>query len=459
MRLRHSGLLFSFVALTGTLCLLGAQQRQSAPGRDAQVLADEEAFVLPAKGTMEERPFFSSRRHPAIAYAEAPTSDVVGELARKVGEGAVRLRFDEKSGYLLSVLEALRIPIESQSVVFSKTSLQAHFIGPTNPRALFYSDEVSVGFIRNAPLLEIAALDPRQGVVFYAIEQRQTERPLIARGDSCTSCHESRNTLDVPGLLARSMGIGSGGVTQPQLGNYVSDHRSPFDERWGGWFITGKTGSARHMGNAWLVGDSAAGKSSGSPKSLASLEGQFDLAGYPSRYSDVAAVMVLDHQVGMTNLLTRVGWETRIALDHQKKHPQEKQAAERLIAADARELADYMLFVDEAPLPGKFESTSGFQANFEAIGPQDSRGRSFRQLDLGKRLLRYPCSYMIYSRAFDALPGAAKNAVYTRLWDVLSGKDKAPKYAKLSAADRAAIVSILLETKTDLPANFRRLEK
>ena len=459
MRLRYSGLLFAFVALTGTLCLLGAQQRQSAPGRDAQVLADEEAFVLPAKGTMEERPFFSSRQHPAIAYGDTQSTDIVGELARKVDEGAVRLRFDGKSGYLLSVLEALRIPIESQSVVFSKTSLQSHFISPSNPRALFYSDEVSVGFIRNAPLLEIAALDPRQGVVFYAIEQRPAERPLIARGDSCTSCHESRNTLDVPGLLARSMGVGRGGVTMPQFGNYISDHRSPFEERWGGWFITGNTSSARHMGNVMLE-ENGSGRVNGAPKPWSSIGGsEFDSEGYPSSYSDVAAVMVLDHQVGMTNLLTRVGWEARVALDRQEKNPRDKAAVERLIAADSRELVDYMLFVDEARLPGKFSSTSGFQTKFEAAGPRDSRGRSFRQLDLAQRLLRYPCSYMIYSRAFDALPGPAKDAIYARLWAVLSGKDKAPKYAKLSAADRAAIVSILLETKTDLPANFRRLEK
>ena len=102
---------------------------------------------------------------------------------------------------------------------------------------------------------------------------------------------------------------------------------------------------------------------------------------------------------------------------------------------------------------------SGFQAKFAASGPQDSKGRSLRQLDLVTRLMRYPCSYMIYSRAFDKLPDIAKNGVYSRLWDVLSGKDKAPKYSKLSAADRAAIVDILVETKTDLPAYFRPLEQ
>ena len=446
MRLRYPGLCLSIVFLAATSALT-AQFSGVARGQ-----ASEDGVQLPTSGTLDERPFFSTRRHPAIGY-DQPPGDAVAELARKVEEGTVRLRYDTNSGYLLSVMEALGIPKESQAVVFSKTSLQSHYISPKNPRAIYYSDEVSVAFIRNAPLLEISALDPRQGVVFYALEQQQVERPRIARSDSCLSCHESRNTLDVPGLLVRSMAVGPEGQTMPQFGNFVSDHRKPFEERWGGWFITGRPGSARHMGNETRDAD-AKGRVSVVPKALGSLEGWFDPKGYPSPYSDVAAVMVLDHQARMTNLLTRVGWETRIAV----RNPQDKAVSERLIAADARELVDYMLFVDEPQLPGKFESTSGFEAKFASIGPRDARGRSLRQLDLGKRLLRYPCSYMIYSRAFDELPGAAKDAVYSRLWDVLSGKDKGSKYSKLSSADRSAIVGILLETKPDLPAYYRRLE-
>jgi hypothetical protein len=258
-------------------------------------------------------------------------------------------------------------------------------------------------------------------------------------------------------MLARSVAAGTGGEALQQFGNYVSDHRSPFEERWGGWFITGKAGTARHMGNVMLDLDSETGRASVQPPPLATLEGKFDLAGYPTHFSDVAAVLVLDHQVRMMNMFTRVGWETRVALDQVAKEPRDKEAAQRLIAADAGELADYMLFVDEAPLQGKFESTSGFQTKFAADGPRDSRGRSLRQLDLGKRLMRYPCSYMIYSQAFDALPAAAKDAVYARLWDVLSGKDKARKYSRLSADDRTAIVSILRDTKRDLPKYFRPL--
>src|ERR1044072_9346300 len=179
------------------------------------------------------------------------------------------------------------------------------------------------------------------------------------------------------------------------------------------------------MANTTLKED---GKSQGAAQqSLASLDGKFNLDGYPSHYSDVAAVMVLDHQIGMTNFLTRTGWETRIAQDQMVKHPEEKANAQRLIEADAQELVDYMLFVDEPALPGKFESTSGFAAKFETGGITDSKGRSLKQLDLTKRLMRYPCSYMIYSTAFDGLPDAVRQAVYSRLWAVLSGTEKARK--------------------------------
>ncbi len=452
MRLRYSSLWFAAVVLGATACLVGSQQGDRAD--NSQVRADDSAVVLPTSGSIAERPFFSSRQYPAIAYSERESTDIAGELARKVDAGSIRLPFDKTNGYLLSVLEALRIPAESQALVFSKTSLQAHFINPKNPRAIYYSDNASVAFIRNAPLLEISALDPQLGPVFYLVEQVPAERPKIFRSDSCLSCHETRASMGIPGYLARSMAVGTGGETRPQLGSYLSDHRSPFEQRWGGWFITGKTGTARHMGNVMLADNAQSVTTTGI---LESLDGKFDPAGYPSHFSDVAAVMVFNHQVGMTNLMTRVGWETRIALDRRTKYPQEREIAERLIAADARELADYILFADETLLPGKFESNSGFQAKFEAMGPRDKSGRSFRQLDLTKRLFRYPCSYMIYSPTFDALPDATRDAVYSRLWDILSGKDKAPKYAKLSAADRTAIVSILLETKPDLPSYFQPL--
>ena len=349
---------------------------------------------LPASGSMDDRAFFGSRRHPAIDY-DQQTTDVVAGLIRKMAEGTVTLRYEGSGGYLRSVMEALQVPTESQSVLFSKTSLQQHYISPSNPRAVYYKDDVIVAFIRNAPLLEIAALDPRQGMIFYSLPQVETERPEIVRSDACLSCHEVRETLGVPGLLARSIAVGSGGQPLAGAKAVTSDHRSPFEERWGGWFITGGTGRTRHMGNTVSTGDGNATHPSQPPPQLRSLDGRFDPDGYPSRYSDVAAVMTLNHQVRMINLLTRVGYETRIAVAEQREDPRKAGAASRLIDADARELVDYLLFADEVPLPTPFESTSGFQQMFERDGVRDRQGRSLKRLDLNSRLLRYPCSYMI----------------------------------------------------------------
>ena len=42
--------------------------------------------------------------------------------------------------------------------------------------------------------------------------------------------------------------------------------------------------------------------------------GHFDTAAYLTPHSDIVALMALEHQSHMTNLLTRVGWETRLAV-------------------------------------------------------------------------------------------------------------------------------------------------
>jgi hypothetical protein len=185
----------------------------------------------------------------------------------------------------------------------------------------------------------------------------------------------------------------------------------------------------------------------GSNQNVPTLTDRFDTTRYLSPFSDIVALLVFDHQTRMTNLLTRLGWEARVS-----EHDRRPDAAAALDRA-AVEVVDYLLFVDEAPLDG-VRGTSGFAERFSARGPRDSKGRSLRDLDLERRLLRYPCSYMIYSEAFDGLAPAAKDAVYRRMWRVLSGAETAAKYAKLSASDRRAVVEILRETKSDLPSSF-----
>ena len=401
---------------------------------------------------LSERPLIDAAKHPAIQYLTQPTHDAVADLARRIDAGTTGLTFDKQSGYLGSVLDALHVPISSQMLVMSKTGVQGLDTGPENPRAIFFTDSVTVGFIRGASLLEFAVHDPTQGVVFYTIDQKPQAPPRIERRSGCLTCHQVYRTLHVPGLLARSVFIAPDGLPLGgQFASYDPDDRSPFRQRWGGWYVTGTHGSMRHMGNA-IVTNAADRESIVSDRTLnrTSLEGRFDPSGYPSTHSDIAALMVFQHQVHMTNLITRVGWEARIAA-----HDSRLDVTASPLRDAVDELVDYLLFVDEEPLTASVRGTSGFAEMFSAQGPTDQRGRSLRQLDLEHHLLRYPCSYMIYTPAFAELPGAVRQAIYTRMWEILSGQDMAVKYARLAQSDRAAVIDILRDTLPDLPDAFR----
>jgi len=415
------------------------------------------ALVACAFGDLEGV-FVADPDHPAIEYGTRPLRDPVSELNRKIQAGKVRLNFDEPQGYLRSVLEALSVPIESQIVVFSKTSVQMFRINPHNPRTLYYNDSVAVGWVRGGPIVELAAEDPKQGVILFTLDQKPTAKPQFTRQDGCLTCHLSYSSLGVPGMLVRSVFPGPDGNPMRELGDYITDDRSPVEQRWGGWYVTGKTGSIRHMGNA-IVTDAARPESMvvDQTLNLKSLEGKFDTDGYLSPYSDIVALMVFEHQMHMVNLFTRVGWEVRFALYQERtdKALRSHGVTDGLLRDTARELVDYMLFVDEAPLVDKIQGNSGFAEAFSAEGPRDSKGRSLRQFDLERRLMRYPCSYMIYSEAFDGMPDQAKEAAYKRMWQILSGEEKSHKYSKLSLADRQAIVTILRETKKGLPDYFQ----
>jgi len=382
--------------------------------------------------------------NPAIEYfnyLKRPPRDPIAHLSRQIEQGTLHLDFAPANGYLRSLLEALHVPIESQMAVFSKTSLQADRIEPANPRTIFFNDTVAVAWMRGG-FIEMASLDPEQGVIFYTLQQEFREKPQFLRRDDCLRCHITDDTLGIPGMMARSRYTAPDGMPKLVLGGFNTDHRSPMEQRWGGWYVTGKAGPAVHMGNTTVEGDEpdTATHRSSYPESL---QGKFDTSGYLSPYSDIVSLLVFNHQIRMTDLIIRVGWEARAA------------PAGKLRDA-AKELVDYMLFVDEAPLAGRIQGTSGFAAKFAAEGPVDSHGRGLRQLDLEKRLMRYPCSYMIYTPAFDSLPAAARMAIYQRMWQILSGEEKSAKYARLSLADRQAIVEILRATKPGLPAYFSR---
>src|SRR5688572_29837201 len=191
-----------------------------------------------------------SLEHPSIGYRTRPVDNPVAELQERLAQGKAELAFDARPGigYLLSVLRELRVPLESQLLVYSKTSLQQGLITPDRPRALYFNDEIAVGSVQHG-IIEIAVQDPKQGAVFYTL-QRVAEQPRLERQDKCLGCHYAHATLGVPGFFARSIPTAADGQILPWLGNQTVDHATPLAERWGGWYVTGDIGSHRHYGNA-----------------------------------------------------------------------------------------------------------------------------------------------------------------------------------------------------------------
>jgi hypothetical protein len=391
---------------------------------------------------------------PAIRYWSDELHDPVAELNHKIRSGSAGLTFDKTFGYLPSLLHNLGISAASQLMVFSKTSLQSMLISPSNPRAIYFNDAVAVAWVRGSPLLELVAQDPQQGMIFYSLDQSLQTRPLPGRDETaCLGCHSTPSSLGVPGTILRTVFPQETGAIVTGLIGSESDHRTPFAERWGGWYVTGKAGPPFHRGNATVSNVRETSTiPAPDPVRRVPLPDRFSTSGYLTPYSDIVALSVFEHQMHMMNQITRIGWDFRVVAH---RHPDRHDgAATRLLQEAVRDFVDYLLFVDEATWTAPIEGTSGFAEEFARLGPFDGKGRSLRQFDLQNRLMRYPCSYMIYSDVFKALPVEAREAIYRRMWAVLSGSAEERKYRGLSSSARQAVVEILRGTLKDLPDYF-----
>ena len=381
---------------------------------------------------------------PAIQYGEQPVDDPVARLAKQIESGKVKLAYAPGVGYLPSLMKNLGLNVDSQILVFSKTSFQNAKISPSAPRALYFNDNVTVGSVQNGDVLEMASLDPKQGVIFYTLDVKRAEKPTFDRRSDCLQCHQGITTLGVPGIMITSVFPSGDGTPAFRGAALATDHRSRFEDRWGGWYVTGLSGTQRHIGNA-LGHDSAHPKDLDmtNTQNLTSLGRRFDASKYLAPTSDIVALMTMEHQTRMTDMIIRAGWDARVA-DH-------KDALE----GDVEALVKYMLFADEVHLYEPIQGVSTFTATFPQRGPRDHQGRSLRDFDLQTRMFKYPLSYMIYSEAFDAMPAIVRDRVYRRLYDVLTNKDTGKTFARLSENDRQAILEILLDTKPNLPGYWR----
>lgn len=402
---------------------------------------------------------------PPISYSKSTPENCISRLQGRIDAGELPLPWTDGTGYLPAVLKALDVPVESQMLVFSKTSLQARRITPRTPRALYFNDDVYVGFCRSGDVLEISAVDPQLGTVFYTLDQRRATKPRFQRGvDNCLICHSSSRTDGIPGHVVRSLYVDPEGQPIFSGGSRMVDHTTPLADRWGGWYVTGKHGAQTHLGNLVIRG-----KEVPSPvdnyqgQNLLRLDNRVDLDGYLSPHSDIVALMVLEHQTLVHNRLTKAGYTARQALDYDAtigpalgvRAGEHLESTIRRIHSAGDDLVDALLLVGEAKLTAPIVGTSGYAEQFARCGPRDGHGRSLRDLDLKRRLFAYPCSYLIYSEAFDRLPGEMRDYVWERLWKVLSSKDESEKFAHLSREDRLAIVEILRATKPELPEYWK----
>jgi len=365
--------------------------------------------------------------HPAIHYMQGAVDDPVAQLINR----RVKLEPREGFGYLPSLLEHLGINPDSQALVFSKTSFQAEKISPRNPRAIYFTDDAAVGWVRGSDSLEVAATDPQRGTVFYTLNAADGQ-PRFTRQDVCLKCHQGPATLGVPGIFVGSVFPSSSGMPD-RLGAIITDHRTALEDRWGGWYVTAAHGEQRDRANA-VAPDPAephALRTEGK-QNLTSLVREFNTTGYLMPSSDIVALMTFEHQTQMTNFITRLAWEARMG---------------QSLDADIDAIVAYMLFAEEAPLCEPIEGVSTFAKTFPQRGPRDSHGRSLRDFDLHTRLFRYPLSYMVHSAAFEALPEGVRGQIWRRVYDVLEGRNPSPKFARLTAEDRRAILEILRDTR------------
>ncbi len=425
----------------------------------------ESAGVRPDTPVVVKNQGFLPFADDPINYRSGNLHDPVAELDRRLAHGEAALRYENGHGYLRSVLDALHIPVSSQTLVFSKTSFQSPQITPATPRALYFNDDVYVGQVHNGKFLEFVSFDPMQGAIFYVMDEAKDEHPRFERAEiDCIQCHVAGSTRGIPGVLLRSVYTRPDGYADAAMPSFVTGQESPLDQRWGGWYVTARSGSQGGMENV-TISDSQhperLDRESGA--NLSSLAGHFDTRAYLADTSDIVALMVLAHQTQMHNLITLTNYQTRLALFAEQKHnlalglPPESlsESARKEWEGPAEQLIRYLLFTNEVPLESPIAGTSGFAEEFAARGPRDSRGRSLRDFDLKTRIFKYPCSYLIYSSDFDAIPAPAKEYIYRRLFEILSGREQGPEFASLSSQDRQAILEILVATKPGLPDQWK----
>ena len=361
-----------------------------------------------------------------IRYSKASSQTKVDDVEGQLREGRLSLAFHETDGYLRDLLKTLDIAPASQVLVFAKSSAQRDFIDPLNPRAIYFNDEVYLGYIPGAPLLELTASDPQLGTVFYTLEQKRVAKPTFERNSQCLECHAASRTLGIPGHLFRSFATDRSGLVDfTELGAQITD-RLPLEKRYGAWYVSNDVSRQGHLGRSLQLGETP----------------PFHSSRYLSEGSDLVALLVLGHQVHFHNFLTRLSFGARLAM--------EQYGHVRYMKAQIDAFLRYVMFLDEAPLARPQNPDSPFAKSFVKRADKDTQGRSLRDFDLKERLFKYRCSYLIGADAFQGLEPVVHQEISLRLKEILEAEVPEAPFDVVPFSERIAILAILQETENTI---------
>lgn len=416
-------------------------------------------LLTPGTQAQQAEPF----EEPPINYSATQTNDRATAINAAFQSRADEIRSMPAKKRLKWLLDELGVPVESQILVFSKTSMQRDLINPETPRVLYFSDEAYVGWSVTGSF-EVSVFDAKLGTTFYLFDQHAAKDvPLLERSGDCLLCHSRHE--HTPTLRTRSIYPDGNGEPLSGSGGANIAPSTPLAERWGGWYVTGTKAPFEHRAN--LTGKKAAdfeGPNALPTRNLATLDGVVDTHRYLLKTSDVIPMLMHDHQVHVHNVLSTANQDARIALHRWPamreilglpKDAPPQGSCVVVFDSQAEKILDALLCRDEAAWPsGGIQSDGVFASAYAKTSKPDARGRSLRDLDLQTRLFRYRCSPLIYSQSFATLPRELRDIVLLRLSSGLRAFPPSPSFGHLADAERVAIHEILTQTMPDLPAGW-----
>ncbi len=392
---------------------------------------------------------YSDLFSPVHGYQTRELNDPFTRLIADIESGKRELDNRSSKAFIASILEYLDVPASSQLLIFSRTSLQTRRISGSNPRAVYFNENVYVGYIPGGSV-EIVSLDPELGGIFYIFKVPKGEaQPVFERGGRlCTDCHSVSKTRRVPGLLTRSVIPASNWGKLVAFRDDEMGHQIPLSERFGGWHVTGEPGIFDHKGN--LKGEKVGGKIVTDAIEPGT---EFDWSAYLTETSDILPHLILEHQTGFMNLVLEATYRARTYQHIGKGEMKPEHVA--VLHGLAGELVRYLLFADEAKFPaGGIRVDPQYREDFLADRKEASNGISLKDLDLETRMFKHRCSYLIYSDVFQATSDLFKQRVYQVLGEAISTEKPNPDFAYLSVTEKEAIRGILRETLSDLPEGW-----